>query len=115
MISPPGSDYIKAALFWLLEQARMEIGMDEGKQRAEQSLRLCAALYWFWCVRGYFREGRSFLEQALERRKDASPQIQAAALRAAGEEESRPWPVNWLRRVWQYTKSQEIGRVQQRL
>ena len=76
---------LRAALFWLLEQARMEGGMEEGKQRAEQSLRLCAALYWFWCVRGYFREGRSFLEQALERREDASPLVQAAALRAAGE------------------------------
>lgn len=76
---------LRVALFWLLEQARMEVGMEEGKQRAEQSLRLCAALYWFWCVRGYFREGRSFMEQALERREDAPPQVQAAALRAAGE------------------------------
>ena len=47
----------RAALFWLLEQARNRGETEEGKRAAEQVLRLSAALAQYWYVRGYFREG----------------------------------------------------------
>src|SRR3989440_10771498 len=58
---------LRAALFWLLEQARVE--REQNKQQAEQALRLCTALSWFWSIRGYSREGQTFLEQALSLRE----------------------------------------------
>ncbi len=33
--------------------------------RPDEGLALCGALWWFWHVRGYLREGRSWLERAL--------------------------------------------------
>ncbi len=74
---------LRAALSWLLERALM--GEEKGKQQAEQALRLCAALYWFWYIRGYFREGQNFLEQALTVREGVAPAVQAGALLTAGE------------------------------
>lgn len=74
---------VRAALSWLLEQART--GTKEGKRRAEQTLRMCAALCWFWFVRGYIREGQDFLEQALALRSDVAAPVRAKALLAAGE------------------------------
>ncbi len=71
-----------AALAWLLERARSE---EEGKQQAEHALRLCAALYWFWYIRGYLREGRTFLERALLLGAGVAAPVRARALSAAGE------------------------------
>ncbi|MDQ6643422.1 MAG: NB-ARC domain-containing protein, partial [Chloroflexota bacterium] len=74
---------LRAALSWLLERARK--AEEKGKQQAEQALRMCAALYWFLYIRGYFREGQYFLEQALAVRDGVAPAIQALALQSAGE------------------------------
>ena len=54
---------LRAALGWLLTQARG--GSEHSTQQAERALRLCSALLWFWSIRGYIREGQTFLEQAL--------------------------------------------------
>ena len=45
---------LRAALNWFLEQGE-----------ATSALRLCAAIWWFWSVRGHVSEGRNFLERAL--------------------------------------------------
>jgi len=74
---------LRASLSWLLEQAR--IGGEQGKQQAERALRLCAALSWFWFIRGYFREGQMYLEQALAFREGVAAPVRAKALHMAGE------------------------------
>lgn len=67
-------DNIRAALTW---------GMAQG--RSEEVLRFAGALVWFWLKRGRFDEGREWLEQALERGKDAAPPaLRARALASAG-------------------------------
>lgn len=64
---------LRAALRWLAEQ-----------HDAESVLRLGGALWWFWWVRGYISEGRSFLEPLLPESKQATPLVRARALNAAG-------------------------------
>ncbi len=72
---------LRAALFWLLAQAR--IGSERSKQQAEQALRFCNALSWFWSIRGYIREGQDFLEQALALGESVSAPLKAKAFYAA--------------------------------
>src|SRR5579863_6390051 len=76
---------LSAALSWLLEQARMRAGGQEDGESAGQAMRLCSALYWFWYIRGYYREGRSFLEQALAVREGVAASVQIKVLYAAAE------------------------------
>ncbi|HVB21122.1 MAG TPA: protein kinase [Ktedonobacteraceae bacterium] len=79
---------LRAALDWRLRQAEINAGGEQGKEQqeqAEQALRLCVALYWFWYIRGYIREGRTFLERALTFRESVAPLIRAKALVAAGD------------------------------
>jgi predicted ATPase/DNA-binding CsgD family transcriptional regulator len=52
--------------------------------RAEEGLRLAAALTWFWYVRGDLHEGRRWLQQTLAAAKGASPSVQAEAFERAG-------------------------------
>jgi len=75
---------LRAALSWLLERARMEGQAEEGREHAERALRLCTALFWFWFWYGYFREGWSFLEQALTMLKEVDRSLQARTLSTAG-------------------------------
>lgn len=76
---------LRAALNWLLEHARMGEGTEEGQRQAEQTLRLCVALEPFWYVRGYSREGLSFLDQALATHEAVGAAVKARALHAAAE------------------------------
>src|SRR5579875_122995 len=69
---------IRAALEWLLEYAGQE------NARAEQALRLCIALMFFWEVRGHIGEGLAFFERSLAHSPHVAPSIQAQALHAAG-------------------------------
>src|SRR5205085_3347816 len=55
------------------------------KQRAEQALRFCTALFSFWSIRGYSREGQTFLEQALPLRESVSVPVKAKAFYTAAE------------------------------
>jgi predicted ATPase len=51
---------------------------------ASLALRLAAALWEFWWVRGYLAEGRGWLDAALARGRSAAPELRARALHAAG-------------------------------
>ncbi len=76
---------LRAALSFLLEQPHVQAGTPEGQLHAEQALRLCVALYWFWFHRGSVREGQVFLERALARQEGVAAPLRARALYAAAE------------------------------
>lgn len=67
-------DNFRAALDWS--------GSDGGDQ--ERGLRLAIALLRFWEMRGYFTEGRRWLEVLIAHYQTAPPVLKAAALNAAG-------------------------------
>ena len=58
---------LRAALSWLIE-----------REEGELALRLSAALWWFWNIRGYWSEGRHWLEAVL-----GLPQAQGRTTRRA--------------------------------
>jgi DNA-binding CsgD family transcriptional regulator len=64
-------DNLRAALHWCGAQGYAEV-----------ALRLAAALWWFWAVRGYGNEGRERLAALLERFKSPSPSARLTAARA---------------------------------
>jgi len=66
-------DHIRAALAWLLERGDADLG-----------LRLALAVWWFWQVRGFFTEGRRWLERLLAAAPHVPDATRAAALRAVG-------------------------------
>ncbi len=66
-------DNCRAALRWSMESGEEEI-----------SLRLTGALWWFWYVRGYVREGREWLEKALAESGEAPASARAKSICAAG-------------------------------
>ena len=74
---------LRAALGWLLAQARG--GREQSKQQAEEALRFCNALSWFWSIRGYSREWQTFLEQALVLRENVSVPVQAKTFFTAAQ------------------------------
>ena len=63
-------DNLRVALSWSLEGEDPELG-----------LRLAGALSHFWFVRGYWSEGRGWLEEALDGNTGALPEARAKALR----------------------------------
>ncbi len=67
-------DNVRAALSWAISRA----------ERGETALRLAAAMWQFWLVRGYLSEGRGWLERALSQSGAPSPLLRAKALMAAG-------------------------------
>src|ERR687886_2304242 len=67
-------DNVRAALTWSLHGGDVVIGV-----------RLAAALWRFWERRGYFTEGRSWLERVLEEGHSAPADFRAPALLRAGE------------------------------
>jgi len=69
---------LRAALSFLLERA---VG---GTEQAAHALRMCTALFWFWYIRGYVREGRTFLERAMANSEGVGAHVRANALFAAG-------------------------------
>ncbi|MBW3634107.1 MAG: tetratricopeptide repeat protein [Chloroflexi bacterium] len=66
-------DNLRAALGWLLHTGA-----------GERALRLAAALWWFWWVRGHLSEGRAWLEQAVAPTDDSPLETRARALYGAG-------------------------------
>ncbi len=67
-------DNLRRALGWSLETHDIDTG-----------LRLSAALWWFWQVRGHLREGRTWLEKVLAHPEAAAPtETRAKVLRGAG-------------------------------
>jgi tetratricopeptide (TPR) repeat protein len=71
---------LRAALSFLLEQARRQAGILQGRAPAEQVLRMCVALNDFWLMHGYGLEGQAFLEQALPLRSGVNASVQAQVL-----------------------------------
>ncbi len=71
-------DNLRAAMDWLLADGRQT-------QQMDRALRLGNALGRFWVAHGYFREGWTFLEQALTYHSSASTRVQARALSMASE------------------------------
>jgi predicted ATPase/class 3 adenylate cyclase/DNA-binding CsgD family transcriptional regulator len=69
-------DNLRVAMRWTLEQ--WEIW-----HHREMALRLGGALQRFWYVRGYFSEGRGFLERALTGSEGVATSVRAKALRTA--------------------------------
>ena len=69
-------DNLRATLRWSLEAAQARPG-------PEMALRLGGALADFWDVRGFYSEGRTFLEQALAGSEGAVASVRVRTLRAA--------------------------------
>jgi predicted ATPase/class 3 adenylate cyclase len=67
-------DNMRAALSWAL-----------GRKEAELALRLGGALSGFWSKRGYYGEGRRWLEGALAIEGRGSPEVRAMALAGVGD------------------------------
>ncbi len=65
-------DNLRTALSWWLEQG--EAGQSTG-DGWEMALRLGAALEQFWMIRGYYSEGRTFLERALAGREGVASAV----------------------------------------
>ena len=74
---------LRAALGFLLGQARSQESLQEHRAHVELALRMCVALNWFWHERGYGREGLLFLMQALAERTGVEAALQAKALDTA--------------------------------
>lgn len=74
-------DNLRAAMAWLVD----ENAETERAQKKDLALRLGNALGMFWLARGYLREGRTFLEQALQDGDDAPTHTQALAFRYASD------------------------------
>ena len=68
---------VRAALEWLSR-------VPEETGRAEQALRLCIALLGYWEIRGYFREGTSYIERVLTNSPATASSVRAQALHGAG-------------------------------
>ncbi len=66
-------DNLRAALAWCLIES------------PAHAARMAAALWRFWWIRGYVREGRSWLQRVLELSDEVCPAERAAALYAAAE------------------------------
>ena len=61
---------MRAALQWCLHE--------------ETRLKLASALWRFWYIRGFYSEGRGWLEGALARERNTTPSVRANALNAVG-------------------------------
>src|SRR5207253_3009810 len=77
---PGGQSVVGKSQAYLLEQAETQTGQEQ----AEQALHLCIALFWYWYLRGYVREGRAFLERALTARKGGDLQGKSGPLPGTG-------------------------------
>jgi predicted ATPase len=66
-------DNMRSALSWAL-----------GRKEAELALGLGGALWWFWWMRGYYSEGRRWLEEALTIEVRVSSEVRAMALAGVG-------------------------------
>jgi DNA-binding CsgD family transcriptional regulator len=67
---------LRAALHWLEQQT--------GEESREQASRLTGALWRFWWVRGYWREGRNYLSSALKKSQGVVETVRAKALYGLG-------------------------------
>ncbi len=69
-----------------VDHDNLRAALDWGKTSPgglDAALRLAGALYWFWEVRGYWAEGRRWLDDLLARGDEAPPGVRVKALNAA--------------------------------
>ena len=69
---------LRAAMGWLFEP-------EEAKHRTDMALRFVTAMRRFWLMRGYWREGRTFLELALASSEGGATSLRATVLDHAAE------------------------------
>ena len=69
---------LRATMGWLLEP-------EEAEHRTDKALRFGEALRKFWLIRGYWSEGRTFLEQVLARNEGVVTSLRAHVLYNAAE------------------------------
>lgn len=81
-------DNLRVAMQWLIVRGEME-------QNMERALRMGAALRLFWMVRGYFTEGRSFLERVLVGSQGAAVPLRVKALEAAASLALMQGDIGW--------------------
>ena len=93
-------DNLRGALDWSIEL-----------REASLALRLAAALWEYWWVRGYLAEGRAWLEQALAVGRSAPPELRARALHAAGSLATRQGDYEWAAALFEQSLalSEELG------
>ena len=75
------------------ENIRLALEWALNKESAEPSLRLCAALGWFWTVRGYWMEGTRWLKNALSKPDPFSEKRDVYRVRALSQDAAL---ANWL-------------------
>ncbi|GHO84950.1 protein kinase domain-containing protein [Dictyobacter formicarum] len=95
-------DNLRAVLNWLLAQGE-----------AEQALRLCNDLFWFWWTRDHPREGRMFLERGLAALGDVLCDTRGWALQTLGILVSNQGNFSHAVELWQSSLAlfQEMGGV----
>ncbi|HEY7148383.1 MAG TPA: BTAD domain-containing putative transcriptional regulator [Gaiellaceae bacterium] len=93
-------DNLREALTWSLDTKEASLG-----------LRLAAALWEFWWVRGLLAEGRGWLENALAVGRAAPPELRARALHAAGSLATRQGDYEWAAALFEQSLalSEELG------
>ena len=93
-------DNLRGALEWAVEL-----------REASLALRVAAALWEYWWVRGYLSEGRAWLEQALAVGRTAPPELRARALHAAGSLATRQGDYEWAAALFEQSLalSEELG------
>jgi predicted ATPase/DNA-binding SARP family transcriptional activator len=93
-------DNLRGALEWAVEL-----------REASLALRLAAALWEYWWVRGHLAEGRAWLEQALAVGRSAAPGLRARALHAAGSLATRQGDYEWAAALFEQSLalSEELG------
>ena len=105
--APSGTNPQKPAL----SPSQERNGVSVGVGRAELGLRLARALWWFWYVRGYFNEGRRWLEGALSVAVGVSASIRGEALYRVGALVCRQGNQEWAQELgWEsLSLSRESG------
>lgn len=66
------------------DNLRDALGFSLEGRSDEEALRLAASLWWFWHIRGYLSEGRTWLLKALAASPEAASRARARALYGAG-------------------------------
>jgi predicted ATPase/DNA-binding SARP family transcriptional activator len=83
MLTRDGSELL-AALDAELDNVRAALAASRSLGLGERHLRVCGEFWRFWYVRGYYSEGRRWLEHALADVQEQPAPLRAAALKAAG-------------------------------
>jgi len=92
-------DNLRSALDWCLATP----------DRCDKALEFAASLCWFWVQRGYFSEGREWLERALKGESRRSPSLRAKAL--IGLSHMTLFLGDYVRTLVQLEESAALGRT----